>query len=90
CGMISVYNDAQPTPGPNNLFKIIGKQLRVEGFIVRDHYDAYKEFQQHMSQWIQQKQIVWEETITDGLENAPSAFIHLFGGDKLGKALVRV
>ncbi|MEZ6078009.1 MAG: NADP-dependent oxidoreductase [Pirellulaceae bacterium] len=90
CGMISVYNDAQPTPGPNNLFKIIGKQLRVEGFIVRDHYDVYREFQQHMSQWIQQKQIVWEETITDGLENAPSAFINLFGGDKLGKALVRV
>ncbi len=90
CGMISVYNDTQPAPGPNNLFKVIGKQLRVEGFIVRDHYDVHQEFQQQMSQWIQQNQIVWEETITEGLENAPTAFINLFGGEKLGKALVRV
>ena len=90
CGMISAYNDEQPQPGPNNLFKIIGKRLRVEGFIVRDHTDVYQEFLQQMTQWIQDGRVVWEETITDGLENAPTAFINLFGGDKLGKALVRI
>lgn len=90
CGMISGYNDEQPQPGPNNLFKIIGKRLRVEGFIVRDHTDVYLEFVQHMTQWIKSGRVVWEETITDGLENAPAAFIDLFGGEKLGKALVRI
>lgn len=91
CGMISGYNDENPQPGPNNLFKIIVKRLRVEGFLVFDHIKVQPEFQRQMAHWIQQGQIKWEETITEGLENAPRAFIDLFGGqDKIGKALVRV
>lgn len=91
CGMISSYNDQEPQPGPNNLFKIIGKRLRVEGFLVFDHIKLQPEFHQQMTRWIKQGQIKWEETITEGLENAPAAFIDLFGGqDKIGKALVRV
>lgn len=90
CGMISSYNDDKPAPGPSNLFKIIGKRLRIQGFIVRDHADVQQEFQREMTQWIQSGQIVWEETITEGIENAPQAFIGLFKGDKMGKALVRV
>ncbi|QDU92593.1 NADP-dependent oxidoreductase [Lignipirellula cremea] len=90
CGMISSYNDAQPEPGPANLFKIIVKRLRVQGFIVRDHLDMYREFQQQMGEWIAADKIVWKETVTQGLENAPQAFINLFHGDKMGKALVQV
>lgn len=48
CGMISGYNDKSPRPGPNNLFKIIGKRLRLEGFIVRDHQDLAEEFTEKM------------------------------------------
>lgn len=90
CGMISGYNDEQPTPGPNNLFKIIGKRLRMQGFIVRDHMDLQEKFLKEMLKWISEGKIHWEETITEGLENAPEAFIGLFEGDKLGKALVKV
>lgn len=91
CGMISGYNDEQPQPGPNNLFKTIVKRLRIEGFLVFDHIAVQAEFQKQMSRWIQQGQVKWEETITQGLENAPTAFIDLFGGtEKMGKALVRV
>ncbi len=91
CGMISSYNDEQPQPGPNNLFKIIGKRLRMEGFLVFDHVQVQPEFHKQMSDWIEHGKIKWEETITEGLENAPEAFIDLFGGqDKIGKALVRV
>ncbi len=90
CGMISGYNDTQRKPGPSNLFKIIGKQLRMEGFLVRAHQDLQSEFHRDMSEWIKREQIRWEESITDGLENAPAAFIQLFSGDKMGKALVRV
>lgn len=90
CGMISGYNDKQPQPGPNNLFKIIGKRLRMQGFIVRDHQELQEEFHNQMTEWIKADKIHWEETVTDGLENAPEAFINLFHGDKMGKALVKV
>jgi len=90
CGMISGYNDEKPKPGPSNLFKIIGKRIRMQGFIVRDHQDLQAEFQKEMGTWVRDGRIKWEETVTDGIENAPQAFIDLFGGDKMGKALVRV
>lgn len=90
CGMISRYNDETPQPGPINMFKIIGKRLRMQGFIVRDHGSDRKEFERVMVQWIEAKRINWEETITDGLENAPKAFVNLFSGNKLGKALVKI
>jgi len=90
CGMISGYNDETPQPGPSNLFKIIGKRLRIEGFIVRDHPDQQEAFLRDMSAWIQSGEIKWEETIVEGLENAPQAFIRLFSSDKLGKVLVKI
>jgi len=90
CGMISGYNDTEPKPGPSNLFKIIGKRIRMQGFIVRDHQDLQEAFVKEMSSWIEAQEITWEETVTEGIENAPSAFISLFEGDKMGKALVKV
>lgn len=90
CGMISGYNDENPEPGPNNLFKIIGKRIRMQGFIVRDHMDLQEKFHGEMIPWIKEGRIHWEETITEGLESAPEAFISLFKGDKLGKAIVKV
>ncbi|MHB8973120.1 MAG: NADP-dependent oxidoreductase [Pirellulaceae bacterium] len=90
CGMISSYNENRPQPGPQNLFKVIVKRLRMEGFIVGDHFDMLAEFQREMGQWIQTGKMVWEDTVTEGLENAPQAFINLFNGDKMGKALVKL
>jgi len=90
CGMISGYNDKDPKPGPRNLFKIIGKRLRLQGFIVRDHLDQQEAFLQDMGRWVRNEEIVWNETVTEGLENAPDAFINLFTGDKMGKAVVKI
>ncbi|TWU03152.1 NADP-dependent oxidoreductase [Neorhodopirellula pilleata] len=90
CGMISTYNATEPPAAPRNLFKVIGKRIRMQGFIVRDHMDDQDEFRREMAPLIQSEQIVWEETITDGLQNAPAAFIGLFEGSNLGKQLVRV
>ncbi len=90
CGMISGYNDESPQPGPNNLFKVIGKRIRMEGFIVSDHQELHAEFLQQMSTWLEAGKIHWQETITEGVENAPAAFIELFNGKKIGKALVKV
>jgi NADPH-dependent curcumin reductase CurA len=90
CGMISTYNATEPPAAPRNLFKLIGKRIRMEGFIVRDHLDSQAEFIADMAPLIRAKKIVWEESIADGLQNSPSAFIGLFEGDNLGKQLVRI
>ena len=90
CGMISTYNATEPPAAPHNLFKIIGKRLRMQGFIVRDHMDDLHPFVKDVSSLIKSGQIVWEETVTEGIENAPEAFIGLFDGDNLGKSLVHI
>ncbi len=90
CGMISTYNAIDPPAAPRNLFKIVAKRLRMQGFIVRDHPEDQDEFLREISAWIQSGKIVWEETVTEGLENAPEAFIGLFDGTNLGKSLVRI
>lgn len=90
CGMIATYNATSPPAAPRNLFKIIAKRIRMQGFIVRDHMDDQNEFITDMAPLVKAGKIVWEETITDGLENAPAAFVGLFDGDNLGKSLVRI
>ncbi len=90
CGMISTYNATEPASAPRNLFKIIGKRVRMEGMLVFDFLDQRDAFLKDMSSWIKSGAIVWEETITDGLQNAPEAFIGLFKGDNMGKSLVRI
>lgn len=90
CGMISHYNDVEPTPGPTNLSAAIGKRIRLQGFIVTDFMARNAEFYRDMGQWISEGRIRWEETIVEGLENAPKAFISLFTGEKLGKIIVKV
>jgi NADPH-dependent curcumin reductase CurA len=90
CGMISMYNAAQPSPGPRNLFLGITKRLRLQGFIVSDHQDRRPAFLADIARWISECQVQWKETIVDGIENAPKAFIGLFQGENFGKMLVRI
>ncbi len=88
CGMISQYN-GEPV-GPRNIFSVITKRIRMEGFIVTDHLDLWDDFQRDVSQWIIAGKIKWTETVVDGLENTPQAFIDLFHGKNTGKMVVRL
>lgn len=90
CGMISTYNDAEPVPGPNNLMLIVGKKVRINGFIVFDHNDMREDFLRDMSGWIESGRIRARETVVEGLENAVDAFLALFSGDNFGKMVVRL
>ena len=90
CGMIAHYNDVDPTPGPKNLSTAIGKRLKLQGFIVTDYADRTDEFYADMRQWISEGKMHWEETIVEGLENAPQAFIGLFKGENMGKMIVKI
>ena len=90
CGMISRYNATEPQPAPRNLFLIVGRRLRIQGFIVSDHNERRPEFMVDMKRWIADGSIKWKETILKGLENAPRAFIGLFKGENFGKMIVKV
>ncbi len=90
CGMISGYNATEAEPGPKNIIMIVGKSIRMQGFIVTNYAHMRPQFIADMSGWIAEGRIKWEETIVDGLEKAPEAFIGLFSGSNMGKMLVRV
>lgn len=90
CGMISIYNSVEPPPGPRNLGYVIGKSLKMQGFIVSDFLEMVPQFFADMGGWIRAGKIKSQETIVSGIENAPSAFLGLFKGENLGKMLVRL
>lgn len=90
CGMIEQYNATEAPKGPSNIALVIMKRLRLEGFIVSDHWGSYPEFVGVMAKWLAEGKIQTRETIREGLESAPDAFIGLFRGDNTGKMLVRL
>lgn len=90
CGMISLYNDEEPKPGPRNMSYIVGKRIKMQGFIVMDFLDMRDQFYADMGAWVRDGRVKWEETIEHGVENAPKAFLGLFTGSNTGKMLVKL
>lgn len=90
CGSISRYNATTALPGPRNLFMVVTKRLRMQGFIVSDHADRFPAFVAEVAPLVADGGIRYRETIVDGLERAPEAFVGLFEGANVGKMLVRV
>lgn len=89
CGMISGYCDDMP--GPRNMLQIVGKRLKLQGFIIIDHYDRYGDFLKEVAPAFRDGALVAPETIVDGLAGAPEAFIDMLrGGKHVGKVLVRL
>jgi NADPH-dependent curcumin reductase CurA len=88
CGMISGYNEAQP--GPRNIIQIVGKRLRMQGFIVSDNWSHFGEFVAEIGPELRAGKIHAQESFVDGVENAPEAFIDMLrGGKHIGKVIVR-
>ena len=91
CGMISTYNDdGTPSPGPRNLTETIYKFITMKGFVVSAFAAQQPQFVQDMSGWIKSGKMKYHETIFEGIENAPAAFIGLFDGTNNGKMLVKL
>lgn len=90
CGMISQYNAAGDVTPPRNLTQIMGKRLRLEGYIVTDHMDLEQHFLADMMAWHRAGLLKPAETIHDGIDHALDAFFGLFDGSNLGRTLVRL
>jgi NADPH-dependent curcumin reductase CurA len=90
CGAISMYNDTEPAPGPTNLPRAIGMGLNIRGFLVRHYSHMRDDFLRDMSGWLADGSITYRETVFEGIDAAPEAFIGLFTGANIGKMVVRV
>jgi NADPH-dependent curcumin reductase CurA len=88
CGMIDVYNDAKPT-SLKYLARLIGNRVRIQGFIVSDFKDQAG-FYRDMAEMLKQGQLKREETVFEGLDRTPEAFLALFSGGNKGKMLVKL
>jgi NADPH-dependent curcumin reductase CurA len=89
CGMIGDYNKREPT-SLRFIMRIVAARIRLKGFLVFDYFDRMDEFYRDMSGWLKSGAVTTRETIVDGLEQTPDAFLGLFEGVNTGKMLVRL
>ncbi|XP_056000884.1 prostaglandin reductase 1-like [Ostrea edulis] len=89
CGAISQYNKSKGDKGELPYSPILMNLLRVEGIQIMNYVQKWPEGLKQMSQWINEGKIKYKETVTEGFENMVSAFIGLFSGQHVGKAIVK-
>ncbi len=90
CGMIADYNLEEPQPGPRGMMLIIGRRLTIRGFIVTDHPEECEEYVGKAIGWLQEGKLTYRESIAEGVESAPQAFIDLLKGRNTGKQIVQL
>ncbi|XP_024982542.1 2-alkenal reductase (NADP(+)-dependent)-like [Cynara cardunculus var. scolymus] len=89
CGMISQYN-LEEGEGVQNLSTLIGKRVRMEGFLTGDHYHLYPKYMEMVIPLIKEGKLCYIEDIAEGLESAPAALVGIFSGRNVGKQVVVV
>ncbi|GAA2855986.1 NADP-dependent oxidoreductase [Actinoplanes cyaneus] len=90
CGAISQYNETSAPAAPRNLALAIGKELNLRGFIVGNHNDRMPDFVAEVGGWLREGKISAQETIVEGLANAPEAFLGLMRGENTGKMVIKL
>ena len=89
CGMIGSYNDPAP-PSLRFLMRVIAARIRIQGFLIIDYMQRMPEFYAGMAPLIASRAVTSRETVVEGLEATPQAFLGLFEGANTGKMLVRL
>lgn len=95
CGLVSQYNATDLPEGKDRLGMLMGlilrQRLTVKGFIIFEEYgDHFPEFLETMGQWVESGAVKTKEHITDGLNNAPDAFVKMLNGENFGKTVIKV
>jgi len=88
CGMIAGY-DGQPLPLANPALILINR-LKVEGFIVSEHMEVWPEALAELGALVGSGKLKPRESIAQGIEAAPEAFLGLLKGRNFGKQLVKL
>lgn len=89
CGAISLYNESEITKGPRHEGTLIKKSVLMQGFTVRDYVKEFGPAMQQLGTWLKQDKLKYNETIVEGFENTPQAFLDLFKGKNKGKMVVK-
>lgn len=90
CGAISSYNLEKTDLGPRVQATLIKKSALMQGFTVGNYANRFNEGAMQLGQWLQEGKLTYRETIKEGFENIPNAFLDLFKGNNVGKLLVKV
>jgi NADPH-dependent curcumin reductase len=94
CGLVAWYNLDKLPDGvdrtPQFLTQVLKRRIKVQGFIIFDHFKRIPEFYKDMSAWVTEGTVRYREEIIEDLENAPQGLIGLLRGDNFGKLVVRV
>jgi len=94
CGVVAWYNLNQLPQGPDRtpllVTAVLRQRLKVQGFIIFDHYARMTEFYPQMLGWLKEGKVKYREEVLEGLEQAPQGLIGLLRGENFGKLLVRV
>ena len=94
CGLIAWYNLEKLPAGvdrtPALLSAVLRWRIRIQGFIIFDHYHRFPAFAQDMSEWLRTGRVRYREEVIEGLENAPRGLIGLLAGENFGKLVVSV
>jgi NADPH-dependent curcumin reductase CurA len=89
CGLISQYNEAKPQ-GLSNLRAFLTNRVKLQGFIVSDRLELWPQALKDLAEWVSTGKIKYRESIAQGVENAPKAFIGMLKGENFGKQLVKL
>ncbi len=90
CGAISIYNEKETPTGPRHEGILIKNSLLMQGFTVRDFVKDFGPAIKQLASWLKEDKLTYSETIVDGFENIPQAFLDLFEGKNKGKMVVKV
>ena len=90
CGAISTYNDTKTPTGPRVEGTLIKNSILMQGFTVRDFIKDFGPAQKQLAEWMEADKLTYMETVVEGFENIPQAFIDLFEGKNKGKMIVVV
>lgn len=89
CGMVSQHAHSDPR-GIHNLYNIISKRVRMQGFLQSDYLHLFPRFVEHVVDHYHRGNINYIEDLSEGLESAPAAFIGLLSGKNVGKQVICV
>ena len=90
CGAISLYNDTKIPLGPRLQPILLTKSATMRGFIVSDFSAKFPAAINQLALWLKEEKLTYAETIVDGFDNIPQAFIDLFDGKNKGKMIVKI
>lgn len=90
CGAISSYNSTDGDIGPRIQTKLIKTRSLIKGFVLGDYMDRSNEGVAALGRWLSEGRLKYEETIVEGFDQVPQAFLQLFEGKNIGKMLVKI